>query len=395
MKFKQFLNLQGFKASIFMGIFYAIAMLLIFLLGYSALPGNMDELKVAIINDDAGESGSQIAEQLTESLPFKIDTELTNEKALDKLGDNKYALVIHIPETFTENAQKGESAQIDFTVNEASATMVSSAMSSVVTEINNQLSTSFSTQTAHGVLLNMNVPEEQATAIAEQIETAYVGNYVIMNDVPDGMHNSMLPMFLTMACYVGAMIAAMQLVGAFNLSRGKASKVKLFTYVQGSALIIAVVSTIFALIVAFSIADLDTSIIFKLAGQQILLYMAAFNVCAIFTFLIGEAGMIINIPVLLSQTIANGATMPREMMYGFFNSVSHISPMYYSVQSYYAVMFGSTEQSPFLWGLVAVAAGAVIINMIIVRFVHKDVPLDVIASANTSVPVNAQPIVNN
>lgn len=395
MKFKQFLNLQGFKASIFMGIFYAIAMLLIFLLGYSALPGNMDELKVAIINDDAGESGSQIAKQLTESLPFKIDTELTNEKALDKLGDNKYALVIHIPETFTENAQKGESAQIDFTVNEASATMVSSAMSSVVTEINNQLSTSFSTQTAHGVLLNMNVPEEQATAIAEQIETAYVGNYVIMNDVPDGMHNSMLPMFLTMACYVGAMIAAMQLVGAFKFSRGRASKVKLFTYVQGSALIIAVVSTIFALIVAFSIADLDTSIIFKLAGQQILLYMAAFNVCAIFTFLIGEAGMIINIPVLLSQTIANGATMPREMMYGFFNFVSHISPMYYSVQSYYAVMFGSTEQSPFLWGLVAVAAGAMIINMIIVRFVHKDVPLDVIARANTSVPVNAQPIVNN
>lgn len=395
MKFKQFLNLQGFKASIFMGIFYAIAMLLIFLLGYSALPGNMDELKVAIINDDAGESGSQIAEQLTESLPFKIDTELTNEKALDKLGDNKYALVIHIPETFTENAQKGESAQIDFTVNEASATMVSSAMNSVVTEINNQLSTSFSTQTAQGVLLNMNVPEEQATAIAEQIVTAYVGNYVIMNDVPDGMHNSMLPMFLTMACYVGAMIAAMQLVGAFKLSRGKASKVKLFTYVQGSALIIAVVSTIFALIVAFSIADLDTSIIFKLAGQQILLYMAAFNVCAIFTFLIGEAGMIINIPVLLSQTIANGATMPREMMYGFFNFVSHISPMYYSVQSYYAVMFGSTEQSPFLWGLVAVAAGAMIINMIIVRFVHKDVPLDVIANANTSVPVNAQPIVNN
>jgi len=395
MKFKQFLNLQGFKASIFMGIFYAIAMLLIFLLGYSALPGNMDELKVAIINDDAGESGSQIAEQLTESLPFKIDTELTNEKALDKLGDNKYALVIHIPETFTENAQKGESAQIDFTVNEASATMVSSAMNSVVTEINNQLSTSFSTQTAQGVLLNMNVPEEQATAIAEQIETAYVGNYVIMNDVPDGMHNSMLPMFLTMACYVGAMIAAMQLVGAFKLSRGKASKVKLFTYVQGSALIIAVVSTIFALIVAFSISDLDTSIIFKLAGQQILLYMAAFNVCAIFTFLIGEAGMIINIPVLLSQTIANGATMPREMMYGFFNFVSHISPMYYSVQSYYAVMFGSTEQSPFLWGLVAVAAGAMIINMIIVRFVHKDVPMDAIASATTSVPVNAQPIVNN
>ena len=382
MNFKKFLGLQGVKASIFMGIFYAVAMLLIFLLGYSALPGNMDELKVAIVNDDAGESGTQIAEQLSESLPFKIDTDITNKEALEDLADNKYALVIHIPEKFTENAQSGASAQIDFTVNEASATMVSSSMKSVVTEINNQLSASFSTQVAQGVLLNMNVPEEQAAAIAEQIETAYVGNYVIMNDVPDGMHNSMLPMFLTMACYVGAMIAAMQLVGAFKQSRGKASKTKLFAYVQGSALVIAVISTIFALLIAFLIADIDTDIIFKVAGQQILLYMSAFNVCAIFTFLIGEAGMILNIPVLLSQTIANGATMPRDMMYKYFDVVSYITPMYHSVQSYYAVMFGSTSQSPFLWGLAAVGAGALIINMLIVTFVHK------------KDPVNAEPAIN-
>ncbi|HWK24840.1 MAG TPA: ABC transporter permease [Ureibacillus sp.] len=376
MKFKQFLGLMGVKASIFMGIFYAVAMLLIFLLGYSALPGNMDELKVAIVNDDVGESGTQIANQLADSLPFEIDSDLTNKKALDKLEDNKYALVIHIPENFSANAQNGESAQIDFTVNEASATMIASSMKSVVTEINNQLSANFSTQVAKGVLLNMNVPEEQATAIADQIENAYVGNYVIMNDVPDGMHNNMLPMFLTMACYVGAMIAAMQLVGAFKQSRGKASKAKLFAYVQGSALVIAIVSTIFALLVTFLIADIDTDILFKVAGQQILLYMAAFNVCAIFTFLIGEAGMILNIPVLLSQTIANGATMPRDMMYSYFDVVSHITPMYYSVQSYFAVMFGSTEQSPFLWGLTAVLVGAMIINIIIVTFVHKKVPVE-------------------
>lgn len=384
MKFKQFLGLQGFKASIFMGIFYAVAMLLIFLTGYSALPGNMGDLKVAIINDDAGEAGTKIAEQLEGSLPFKIDTDLSNEQALDKLEDNKYALVIHIPEKFSDNAQKGESAQIDFTVNEASATMVSSSMKSVVTEINNQLSASFSTQTAQGILMNMNVPKEQAAAMADQIESAYVGNYVITNDVPDGMHNSMLPMFLTMACYVGAMIGAMQLVSAFRKSSGKASRAKLFTYVQGSALIIAVVSTIFALILAFSITDIDTGIVFKLAGQQILLYMASFNVCAIFIFLIGEAGMILNIPVLLSQTIANGATMPRDMMYGFFNFVSHISPMYYSVQSYYAVMFGSTEQSPFLWGLAAVAVGAMIINILLVTFVHKKAPVELSESVSVT-----------
>ena len=333
MKFKQFMRLQGFGASIFMGIFYAVAMLLIFLLGYTALPGNMDELKVALVNDDKGGTGTQIAEQLAESLPFEITTNISNEKALDQLGDNKYALVIHIPENFSESAQNGQSAQIDFTVNEASATMVSSSMSSVVAEINNQLSASFSTQTAKVVLLNMNVPEAQADEIAKQIDEAYVGNYVIMNDVPDGMHNNMLPMFLTMACYVGAMIGAMQLVQAYNQSRSKASKAKLFGYVQLSALIIAIVSSIFAVGIAYLIADLNTDVMLQVYGQQVLIYMVAFNFCAIFTFLIGEAGMILNIPVLLTQTIANGATMPRDMMYGYFEVASYITPMYHAVQS--------------------------------------------------------------
>jgi ABC-2 type transport system permease protein len=374
MKFKQFTKHQGFGASAFMGVFYAVAMLLIFLIGYSALPGNMDELKIAIVNDDAGQSGEQIAKQLGESLPFEMQTNLSNDKALEKLSDNKVALVIHIPENFTESAQKGEGAQIDFTVNEASATMVSSSMNSIVKEINTQLSASFSTQTAQGILMSMNVPEEQAAAMAAQIENAYVGNYVIMNDIPDGMHNNMLPMFLTMACYVGAMIAAMQLVQTYKFNRGKASRFKLFGYVQGSALIIAVISSIVAVLIAFFINDLDSSILAKLVGQQILLYMAAFNVCAIFTFLIGEAGMILNIPVLLSQTIANGATMPRDMMYSYFDVVSYITPMYHSVQAYYAVMFGSTEQMPFIIGLVLVGIGAAVINLLIVTLLHKKEP---------------------
>lgn len=374
MKFKQFMRHQGFGASVFMGIFYAVAMLVIFLIGYTALPGQMDELKIAIVNEDAGETGAQIAKQLGESLPFEIETDYSNEKALQKLEDNKISLLIHIPENFSASAQNGESAELNFTVNEASATMVSSSMSTIVNEINTQLSTSFSTQTAQGILMNMNVPEEQAAAMAQQIENAYVGNYVIINDVPDGMHNSMLPMFLTMAGYVGAMIAAMQLVQVYKHNRGKASRFKLFGYVQLSALIIAIVSTIFALITAYLITDLDTAVMLKLAGQQILVYMAAFNVCAIFTFLIGEAGMILNIPVLLSQTIANGATMPREMMYGYFEVVSYITPMYHAVNAYLAVMFGSADASPFIWGLVAVGAGAMLINLLVVTVLHRKEP---------------------
>lgn len=376
MKFTKFIKSQGAIASIFMGVFYAVAMLGIFLPGYTALPGNMDDLKIALINDDKGEAGSQIAEQLGESLPFKtIETDITNKKALKELEKNELALVIHIPENFSENAQNGETTGIDFTVNEASATMVSSAMASVVAEINKQLSANFSQQTAQGIFMNMNVPEEQATEMAAQIENSYIGNYVIMNDVPDGMHNNMLPMFLTMACYVGAMIAGMQLVGAFKANRGKASKTKLFIYVQLTALIIAALSAVAALAVAFSISDVDLSLLIPIAGQQILMYMAAFNVCSIPVFLIGEGGMILNIPILLMQTIANGATMPRDMMYAPYEWISYITPMYHSVQSYLAIMWGSISPAPFLWGLAAVTAGAMLINILIVWLLHKPLPV--------------------
>lgn len=377
MKFSKFLKSKGAIGSIFMGVFYAIAMLGIFLPGYTALPGNMDDLKVAIVNDDAGQYGAQISSQFSESLPFKtIKTDVTNKEAMDELEHNKLALVVHIPEQFSANVQSGKvSASIDFTVNEASATMVSSAMSSVVGEINKQLSANFSEQTAKGVLMNFNVPEEQATAMAAQIENSYVGNYVVINDVPNGMHNNMLPMFLTMAGYVGAMIASMQLVASFKANRGKASKTKLFMFVQFTALLVAVLSTVAALAIAFSVADVDLSLLLPVAAQQILMYMAAFNVCAIMVFLVGEGGMVLNIPILLMQTIANGATMPRDMMYTPYNWFGRITPMYYSVQAYMAQMFGSISPAPFLWGLAGVFAGAMVINIVIVRFVHKPVPV--------------------
>ncbi|MGE7765540.1 YhgE/Pip domain-containing protein [Peribacillus sp. NPDC096540] len=379
MKFTQFLKTKGAIATIFMGIFYAVAMLGIFLPGYTAIPGNIDKLPIAIVNDDAGEYGAKIADQLQENLPFKeIETELTNKQALNDLEHNDLALVVHIPETFSATMQKGEaSSSIDFTINEAGATTVSSTMNSVVKEINNQLSTQFSQQTAQGVLMNFNIPEEQAAELAKKIKTAYVGNVVSINEVPDGMNNNMLPMFLTMAGYTGAMIGAMQLVGAFKESRGKASKKRLFSYVQLTALLVAVVSSLVALGVTYLINEPSGDLFFSLVGQQILNYMVCFNFTAIVIFLIGEGGMILNLPILLIQTLANGATITRDMMYLPYEWMSQISPMYYSVQAYFANLYGSVSPSPYIWSMVAVGAVAMLINIAIVAFIHKPMPLEV------------------
>lgn len=379
MKFTAFLKTRGATAAIFMGIFYAVAMLGIFLPGYTAIPGNVDKLPIAIINDDAGKNGAMIAENLQANLPFKeIETDITNKQALKDLEHNDLALVVHIPKTFSENIQKGEaSSSIDFTINEAGATVVSSTMNAIVTEINSQLSTQFSQQTAQGVLMNFNVPEKQAAELAEKIEKSYVGNVVTINEIPDGMNHNMLPMFLTMAGYVGAMIGAMQLVGAFRASRGKASKTRLFTYVQMAALLIAVFSSIIAVGVAYLIDKPSGDLFLGMVGQQILNYMVCFNFTAILIFLFGEGGMILNLPILLMQTIANGATITRDMMHSPYEWMSHISPMYYSVQAYFANLFGSISPSPYIWSMALVGAVAMLINMAIVAFLQKPMPVQV------------------
>ncbi|MDW2876166.1 MULTISPECIES: YhgE/Pip domain-containing protein [Bacillaceae] len=377
MKFTQFLKTRGAIASIFMGIFYAAAMLGIFLPGYSAIPGNVDQMPIAIVNEDAGTYGAQIAGQLQENLPFKeIETDISNKQAIKDLNHNDLALVVRIPETFSADLQKGEgSTGIDFTINEASATTVSSTMKSVVGEINNQLRSQFSQQTAQGVLMNFNLPEDQAAEMAKKIETAYSGTVISINKIPAGMNNNMLPMFLTMAGYVGAMIGAMQLVAAFRESRGKASKTRLFLYVQLTALLIAVVSSAVAVGVAYLVNEPSGDLFFGMAGQQILNYMVCFNFTAVLVFLIGEGGMVLNLPILLMQTLANGATISREMMYAPFQWMSHISPMYYSVQAYMANMYSSISPSPYLWSMAAVGGAAMLINIAIVAFLHKPAPV--------------------
>lgn len=375
MKFKEFLKSKGATSSIFMGIFYAVCMLGIFLPGYTAIPKNIDQLPIAIVNDDAGQLGEQIKESLEKQLPFdNIKTDYSNKAAMQKLEDNDLALVVHIPETFSADLQNSEiSSSIDFTLNEAGATVVSSTMNQVVSQINSQLQEQFSQQTAEGILMNFNVPEEQAKELAQKIENSYVGNIVTINDMPDGMHNNMLPMFLTMALYVGAMIAAMQLVGAFRANRSKATKTRLFIYVQVTAILIGIMAGIVSTAIAFGINDLSSEEFLQVWGQQILNYWVCFNFTAIVVFLIGEAGMVLNIPILLVQTIANGASISREMMYKPYEWASHITPMYYSVQAYFANLFGSTNVSPYLIGLAAVGLIAMLINITIVWLLHKPI----------------------
>jgi len=140
---------------------------------------------------------------------------------------------------------------------------------------------------------------------------------------------------------------------------------------------VAVISSFIALGITYLVNDPSGDLFFSTLGQQILNYMVCFNFTAILIFLVGDGGMVLNIPILLTQTIANGATITRDMMYAPYEWMSYISPMYYSVQAYYANLYSSISPSPYLWSMVAVGLGAMLINILIVAFVHKKVPVEI------------------
>jgi len=64
------------------------------------------------------------------------------------------------------------------------------------------------------------------------------------------------------------------------------------------------------------------------------------------------------------------------MMHKHFDIVSYITPMHHSVQSYLAIFYGTISPAPFLWGLATVGVGALLINVLIVTFLHKSVPIE-------------------
>ncbi|MNC22507.1 hypothetical protein D3C75_705090 [compost metagenome] len=91
----------------------------------------------------------------------------------------------------------------------------------------------------------------------------------------------------------------------------------------------------------------------------------AIQFTSVFCLLLGQAGMLLNMPLLLIQTISSGAVLPRAMMPGFFQAISHISVMYYTVQLDYNTLFGGGQTPTLLLSLGAVAITALAVNTVI------------------------------
>ncbi|KOS69831.1 YhgE/Pip N-terminal domain protein [Lysinibacillus contaminans] len=351
-------------------VFYQIVMIGIFMYGYSAVPKNVTELTVAIVNEDTV-MGDSFVQQLEQGLPFNVKKNLTLSEAQTDLENRDIHLVVHIPADFSENIKEdGKQGNLEFFINESNPTLVASSMQSIAAEVGAQITTQVQTQSFVGAFTAMNVPAEQATQMVTGIMEKISVDVEKTNKQPLGMHNQMAPMFLTMAMYVGAMIYSMMSVTALNEVRQSVGKWRAFFSLQLTNIVIAIVAPLVGVSIYFIVQGYGIETFLGVWMVHALQIFASIQFTTIACLLLGPSGMLLNIPLLLTQTIANGATIPYEMMPGVFKFVSHISPMFYSVHLDYNLFFGGGTTGSYAVGLVLVALGALAINAMIHQYRH-------------------------
>jgi ABC-type multidrug transport system permease subunit len=93
---------------------------------------------------------------------------------------------------------------------------------------------------------------------------------------------------------------------------------------------------------------------------------AALNINFIFNLLLGQLGVIINVPVMMIQIVSGAGLIPYLILPNFFKFMSNISPTYYAIQSDYNILGDRMNIANNLLLMLVLGLGSIICHLIIV-----------------------------
>ncbi len=339
MNLAKFLKSKGVIYAIILAIFYQVAMVGLYIYGYHVLPSDTNQLGINIVNQD-GIQGAAIQKELVPSLPFKnvaIDQDITKSK--EELDNREIQMIIVIPKNFITNLTKGKSA-FDFYINESNTTTAVTTMEEVAKSITSSFNQAMNQGKLTNILNSLHVNGSQQKLIAEQMQNSVIQNNIYLNKAPNRMDYIMTPTFLSIATYASSMVVAIVLMNIFLAFIPIVGKWKSFGYIEAAGCIIAVLAPLFGIIMARILISISLQKLVILYLQQIFMQITAFQFTLVFSLLLGQNGIFINIFLMLSQTIAGGGTMPLQIMPGLFKAISYFTPMYPNTQINFGLLYG-------------------------------------------------------
>ncbi|MCT4387625.1 ABC transporter [Leuconostoc pseudomesenteroides] len=408
MNFKKFLLNKGVIGALIIVLFYGLLMVGIYFSGYKAVPSKIDQLPVAVVSQD--KDSTKLAHQLEDALPFKhIKKNLSLSEAKAQLNDRKIYLIINVPKNFNANLKKidGKStAKLKFYINYANPTTAVSAMETVSKSVGakvqknvllqqgkgvlsaatlSQLETETKTLIAanptqkDAILAKAKATQQAATTKINQtyanVAKSYQYDIVKVNKVPTGMQHSMAPFFMSLSFYIGSMIAAMLIVMAYKSFAPLIGRWRSYVYTEIAIVMIAMFAPLLIVGLSKSMIHFSTNVYWQLWFSHTLELFAALNVNLIFSLILGQLGIMINMPFMLTQVVSGAGLIPRPILPGFFKAMSNISPCFYAIRADYNILYGGNHTGTLWLQLFAIGIVTIVIHLIIVAFQKNKNPL--------------------
>lgn len=175
------------KKSIFRYIVIAAVLIIPFMYSFFYLKaywdpygkGNMDNLPVAIVNNDSGERGKELVENLKEKKALKLNI-VSEKEATDGLYNKDYYAIISIPEDFTEsiesiNTKNKKHPTITYSPNQKSNFLSSQIIDRVVSTVEENLNNTINSEIVGTLEESLNTVPESLNTISNGLGTMQNG----------------------------------------------------------------------------------------------------------------------------------------------------------------------------------------------------------------------------
>lgn len=361
---KKFLKHKMVIGAIIMAVFYQIVFTVVWMTGYSAVPNNLNNLRIGIVNEDPGFEDT--LDGLKNELPFKnIEFETIDEAKLE-LETREIEMIMQVPSGFMTDIQQIDNhAQMTYIINESNPTMSVSTMDKISESVTQNLNNQVSAQITKGTFVSMQIPEEQAEGMTSAINTRVVADVNHINE-SGNMASQMIPMLFGIIAFVSSMIFSM------NMQKGVdevfENRWRGFFTGKGfqalCALAIPLITTVFLFICAPPL---------KVGFLQMWMFLSlsvfvCMQLSQVFILLFGDMGMLFNVALIVVQTINCGFTIPSVSLGTFYEKLAHATPMTYIVTENRNLLFGGSNHWEQIYPLLIIGIVSIAVSIVINKF---------------------------
>ncbi|MEQ9763586.1 ABC transporter permease [Streptococcus sp. ZJ151] len=410
MTFKKIVLNKLMLIAMIIAVVYQVAMIGIYIGGYKYTADRPEKSKIIYVNQD-GNKGKDIVKSMKNALDFASQDENSLKKAKSILRNHKAALVINIPEHYTEDMAQGKAVQLNYFYNSAGDTISKQTGTTVASKLTSKLNLAVSSQKMQAVLVKsmmevskpqiesdikkavgadptkLEVVQKTVTASYQERFTQMAKNAVDLNSVSENskdinpkptskMNLIMTPMIAPVSSYIGAMISSIILY-SFVFKKAIRSNVSQkwlgWLALEVDYLLISLAVGGAGALMLVWINHFNQEVTLKLFGILSLNTFVSFQLILAIYMVLGAVAFLVTLPLTLAQVVTAGTMIPEYLMAPALKAIRPYLPVSSSWQLIQDTIFKTSTDTDPLLQLVMIAGVSMVISLIIlpIRY-HKD-----------------------